>query len=63
METSLIVADRIELRKSRGDTGGGPEVEPEGLNTLTDLLRLRGSESVEVCEHAMAVSERNHIKH
>ena len=48
VETSLMVAERIELRKSRGETGGGPEVELEGSDILTDLLRLRVTESVEV---------------
>ena len=48
VETSLIVAERIEFRKSRGETGGGPEAEPEGSDILTDLLLLRAIESVEV---------------
>lgn len=46
VETSLIVAERKELRKSRGKTGGGPEL--EGSFPLTDLLRLRVIDSVEV---------------
>lgn len=48
VEISLIVAERIEFRKSRGETGGGPEVEPEGSDILVDLFRLSVTESVEV---------------
>lgn len=48
VETSLIVAERIELRKSRGETGGGPEEEPEGSDTLMDLFRWGAIESMEV---------------
>lgn len=48
VETSLIVAERIELRKRRGETDGGPEAEPEGSDILIDLLRWGVTESVEV---------------
>ena len=49
VETSLVVAERIEFRKSRGETGGGPAVELEDSDVLIDLLRLRAKVSVEVC--------------
>lgn len=46
VEISLIVAERIELRKSRGETGGGPVLELEGYDILVDLFRPRVMESV-----------------
>jgi len=37
---SLIVAERTELRNSRGETDGGPEAEPEGSDILMTLFQL-----------------------
>lgn len=39
----------MELRKRRGETGGGPWLEPEGSVVLKALLRGAGSVEVESC--------------